>query len=115
MGKIISIHEYELRPGVAENDFENALRQARESGLLSLPGLDLIYFGKGIRGQRKGRYVAIWVYTDLGLWEQNWGPADQPISSSNYPAEWRFWEQNILNKYLDRAPDTITFTAYREF
>jgi len=115
MCKIISIHEYELRHGVAENEFENALTEARESGVLSLPGLELIYFGKGIRGQRKGRYVAIWVYTDQDVWEGNWGAIDQPISSSEYPEQWQFWEQNILSQYLDRDPDTITFTAYRKF
>ncbi len=39
MGRIISIHEYDLKPGIDLQQFEQALHDAEARGLLRLPGL----------------------------------------------------------------------------
>lgn len=62
MSKVISIHEYLLKPDASERQFENAISNAKESGLLSLPGLVDYYLVKGIRGFRNGLYAAVWIY-----------------------------------------------------
>jgi hypothetical protein len=54
MSKVISIHEYVLKPGVSEQGFVKAILNAKERGLLRLPGLVDYYMVKGIRGFRYG-------------------------------------------------------------
>ena len=39
MAKVISIHEYDLKPGAVEADFERAILEAERRGLFALPGL----------------------------------------------------------------------------
>src|SRR6266404_9279052 len=39
MGRIVSIHEYDLRRGINVEQFEQVLRDAEARGLLQLPGL----------------------------------------------------------------------------
>ncbi len=62
MSKVISIHEYTLKPGVSERRFVNAILNAKARGLLVLPGLVDYYLVKGIRGFRNDLYAAIWIY-----------------------------------------------------
>jgi len=56
MSKIISVHEYVLQPDVSETEFEKAIKDARERGLLQLPGLTEFHFLRGIRGARQRQY-----------------------------------------------------------
>jgi len=114
LSHIISIHEYELKPGVDETEFEQVLQRARDSGLLQLPGLVGFHFLKGLRGVRSGAYAAIWIYESLEAWEALWGPVDQPISKEQYLENWKIWENEFLAPFLDRDPDRITYTAYQE-
>lgn len=114
MSQVISIHEYALKPDVDERRFERAIRGARESGLLRLPGLVRCHFVKGIRGARRGRYAAIWVYESRQAWEDLWGPLDRPRGKQAYPENWRTWEDEVLTPFLAQDPDRITFTAYEE-
>ena len=58
MSKIISIHEYTLRPGVDSKQFERAIQEAQQRGLLKLPGLIGHHFVKGVRGVRSVCYAA---------------------------------------------------------
>ncbi len=115
MPKVISIHEYTLKPGVDEAQFERAIQKARDRGLLRLPGLVEYHFVKGIRGSRRGRYAAIWVYESKEAWENLWGPPDQPRREQDYPENWKVWENEVLAPFLDRDPDKIEFTAYEEW
>ena len=62
MGRVDSIHEYELKPGTNIEQFEQVLRDAEASGLLQLPGLVAHYFLKGAKGVRRGGYAAVWIY-----------------------------------------------------
>jgi hypothetical protein len=115
MGKIISIHEYELKKGVDPKRFEYAILHARREELLRLPGLTEQYFIRGIRGNRRGRYGAVWVYDGLQSWEALWGPLGQPRAPEEYPANWKKWEHEDLAPYLTQDPDTIRFTSYQAF
>jgi hypothetical protein len=113
MPTIISVHEYELRPGVDESQFARLIGQAEARGLFALPGLTAHHFVKGIKGARHGRYAAIWVYSSREAWERLWGPPDQPLRQPEYPAPWQRWEA-MLAPWLRDDPDRLVFTAYEE-
>jgi hypothetical protein len=112
MGMVISIHEYDLRAGVTAEDFERALRAGERRGLLALGGLSGHHFLRGLRGERQGRYAALWRYDRREDWEALWGPIDRPHSREENPPRWRIWEDEILGPFLDRPPDEVRFTAY---
>lgn len=114
MPRVISVHEYVLKPGVDEATFEQALHKAESDGLLDLPGLVDHHFVRGLRGARLGRYAAIWVYSSLEAWEALWGPVDQPHSPEEYPENWKVWENKVLARFLDSHPDRIHYTSYQE-
>ena len=114
MSKVISIHEYILKPGVSERRFVNAILCAKERGLLRLPGLVDYYLVKGIRGFRNGLYAAVWIYESKEAWESLWGPIDKPLSKTDYPQNWKVWENEVLFPFLDQDPDKIKFTSYQE-
>ena len=114
MPKVISIHEYVLRPGVDAHQFENALRMAQGRGLFHLPGLVAYHFVKGIKGARQEQYTAIWIYESRQAWEALWGSVEHPRRKQEYPANWLVWEDDILTPLLTQEPDMITFTAYEE-
>jgi heme-degrading monooxygenase HmoA len=111
---VISVHEYELKPGVQAADFERALRDAEHRGLLELPGLCEHHFLRGVKGARRGAYAAIWVFESREAWEKLWGRPDTPHPPSRYPEQWRVWENEVLAPFLARDPDTIRFTSYEE-
>jgi hypothetical protein len=112
---IISLHEYELKPDVQDEQFEQALHGARRRGLLQMPGLVETSFLRGIRGSRRGKYAALWTYQNRQIWEQLWGPVDRPREKTDYPDNWRIWEEDVLKPFLAVDPDAIEFSAYQEF
>ena len=112
MPKVISVHEYKLKPGVDALAFEDAYRQAKADGLFYLPGLVEKYLVRGIKGQRRGAYATIWVYESREAWERLWGAVGSPVSQSDYPPGWLTWEKKILSQFLDEHPDKIRFTSY---
>jgi hypothetical protein len=114
MGRIVSIHEYDLRPGVDTDQFEHALRDAEARGLLRLPGLVTHHFIKGIKGGRRGAYAAVWVYESREAWERLWGTLAHPRSPQEYPDTWKIWEGECLAPFLRTHPDAIRFTTYEE-
>lgn len=114
MSKIISVHEYVLKPGVDEIQFQKAIMAARKNSLVKLPGLSEVYFVKGRKGARKGFYAAIWVYESLEAWEALWGTPENPRSKQDYPANWQAWEDEVLAPFLIDDPDRIEYTAYEE-
>src|SRR5215813_1838856 len=69
MGRVVSIHEYELKPGINVEQFEQVLRDAKARGLLQLPGLVAHYLVKGTKGVRRGAYAAVWIYESREAWE----------------------------------------------
>jgi hypothetical protein len=114
MPKVISVHEYILKEGVNDQEFEQAIQTAKARGLLRLPGLIEYYFTKGIRGGRTGKYAAIWVYESKEAWQKLWGPVGHPRAKQNYPKNWKIWENEILKPFLTEDPDKINFNTYEE-
>lgn len=114
MARLVSIHEYELKAGVDPAAFEQALHGAEASGLFKLPGLVDHHFVRGFKGARAGRYAAVWVYESREAWQRLWGTPERPRRFPDYPAGWQIWESDILAPFLDRVPDTISFTVYDE-
>lgn len=110
--QVISVHEYELKPGVEEAQFERAFQEAEERGVFELPGLVKYHFVKGIRGARRGKYAVLWVYESQKAWERLWGAIDQPIPKSKYPEKWSVWEDEFLANFLDQDPNRISYTSY---
>lgn len=113
--KVISIHHYTLKPSADADEFEHAIIIAREGGLLELPGLEAFHFLKGIRGERRGSYAAIWIYASQEAWEALWGPVGSPKPKEDYPQNWKVWEDQVLAPFLSEEPDRITYTSYEEF
>ena len=114
MARVISIHEYDLAPGVRPADFEQAVADARRQGLFDLPGLREYHFLRGLKGARPGCYTAIWIYDSRAAWEALWGPLSAPNGPEDYPQSWKIWENTILAPLLAQHPDTIRFTSYEE-
>jgi len=114
MARIISIHEYDLKPRSDARQFEQSIRDAEARGLLQLPGLIAHHFIKGTKGARRGAYAAVWVYESREVWERLWGTPEQPRSPQEYPENWKIWEEEILAPFLAQHPDAIRFTAYEE-
>ena len=114
MPRVISIHEYELKPGVSGEAFEQAARDAERRGLFDLPGLVGHHFLRGLKGARRGAYTALWIFESRDAWERLWGTVDAPVRASDYPPRWKIWENDVLAPLLDQDPDTIRFTSYEE-
>jgi len=111
MSRVVSIHEYELRPGVVPEHFQHAVAEYWAAGRPRLPGLMDRWLLRGLKGARAGDFAAVWIYRDRAAWESLWGPPDRPVPRSEYPAEWIAWEK-FLAAYLAHDPDRIRFTAY---
>jgi len=114
MAKVISVHEYELRPGISDAAFERALEDAEQRGLFALPGLVGHHFLKGLKGARRNAYAAIWIFESRAAWEKLWGTVEAPRSPADYPGKWKVWENEVLAPLLSQDPDTIRFTSYQE-
>jgi hypothetical protein len=112
MAKVISIHEYDLKPYADEAAFERAIHEAERRGLFALPGLVEHHFLKGLKGGRKGGYTAVWIFESREAWERLWGSLEAPRPPSRYPKMWRAWENEVLAPFLAQHPDTIRFTSY---
>jgi hypothetical protein len=112
MARVISIHEYDLKPNADEAAFERAIHEAERRGLFALPGLVEHHFLKGIKGGRKGKYTAVWIFESREAWERLWGSLEAPRRPSRYPKMWRVWENEVLAPFLGQHPDTIRFTSY---
>lgn len=113
MGRVISVHEYALKPEADAVKFEATVRKAEAAGWLKIPGLIAHYFLKGIRGDRAGTYAMVWIYESEEAWARIWGPVDEPAGKNEYPATWIRWEE-ALAPFLSADPDQIRFTSYRQ-
>ena len=108
MGRIISIHEYDLKPGISAEQFEHALRDAEARGLLQLPGLVAHHFVKGAKGVRSGAYAAVWIYESREAWEHLWGTPAHPRPTRK-AATRRTTVRSIGRRKRTRSPlDTLT-------
>lgn len=112
MKQIVCVHEYVLKSGVSGKDFELAIKTAELESLFNLPGLENHYFVRGVKGNRKGQYAAVWVYRNRQVWEKLWGRPDKPVGKDNYPETWKRWENDILARLIEGEPDKIVYTSY---
>ena len=85
MVRMISIHEYDPRPGTGAERFQEAIRAAEARGLFQLPGLTAHHFVKGVKGARHGAYAAVWVYESREAWERLRGTVERPRERQEYP------------------------------
>jgi hypothetical protein len=114
MAKVISVHEYELKPGISDEAFERAVKHAERRGLFALPGLVGHHLLKGLKGARRNAYAAIWIFESRAAWEALWGTVEVPRPPADYPDKWKVWENEVLAPLLRQDPDTIRFTSYAE-
>jgi hypothetical protein len=114
MPRVISIHEYDLKPNMDGAAFERAIRNAEQRGLFALDGLVEWHFLKGVKGARCGAYTAIWIFESREAWEKLWGTLEAPRQPAEYPKSWTVWENEILMPLLTQHPDAIRFTSYEE-
>src|SRR5437879_998118 len=110
MARVVSVHEYELKLGIDPASFEQAVRAAKARGLFRLPGLVGHHFLRGIKGDRQGRYAAVWIYESREAWQRLWGTPGEPRRFPDYPENWRIWEAEVLAPLLSEIPDAIAFT-----
>jgi len=104
---MISIHEYDPRPGTGAERFQEAIRAAEARGLFQLPGLTAHHFVKGVKGvkgARHGAYAAVWVYESREAWERLRGTVERPRERQEYPEKWRVWEEELLTPILIGHP-----------
>src|SRR3989442_2243391 len=114
MARMISIHEYDLRPGSNAERFQEAIRAAEARGLFQLPGLTAHHFVKGVKGARNDAYAAVWVYESREAWERLWGTLERPLERTQYPEKWRGWGEGVLGPIPSGHPGAITVTADEE-
>jgi hypothetical protein len=111
MAKAFSIREVELKPGIAEDQFERFLRDEFPQQP-QFPGARS-YVLKGERGQRAGKYLWVMEWETVERWRETW-PNGEPSD------ELRRWTEahqsgSGLSDYVD-VPGGIgtAYTAYRE-
>ena len=109
---VISIHEYQLEEGIDGKELIAAVNEAERRKLFALPGLKAHFLVKAIRGRHKGLFAMVWYYESKTDWQRLWGSVDKPKTQTEYPAQWKIWEKELLAPLLDRDPDAIDFTAY---
>src|ERR1700741_1065207 len=111
MARVISIHEYDLKPGADVAAFERAVCDAERRGLFALAGLVGRHFLKGIQGARRGAYNAVWIFESREAWEKLWGSLEAPRPPAEYPKAWTVWENEIRAPFLTRLPVAIRLTS----
>ncbi|WP_418285285.1 hypothetical protein [Halorubrum sp. DTA46] len=110
---VVSVHHYELSESATPSEFRDAVNEAVDRGLFeNVPGLVDYRIGRGIRGDRAGRFAAVWIYESREAWADVWGPADDPVTRTDYPDEWLTWEDELLDPLLSEDPDAIEYTSY---
>ena len=111
MSRIFAIHEYELRHDIDSQDFESVLKNTLLSKELDMPGLESRHLLKGYKGERKSKYSVLWIFKSQEALEELFGIEEKPKRG---PVNFVNFEDNILNKFLDRPADKIVFTDYWE-
>lgn len=110
---ITSVHHYELAESVDPAAFHDAAEEAVDRGLFErIPGLVDYRIVRGIRGDRAGKFAAIWRYESREAWADVWGAVGDPVPETAYPEEWLTWEEELLAPLLADDPDEIGYTSY---
>lgn len=105
---IYAIHEHELKAGVDVTQYERDVATAIAQ--MNIPGLLAAHHLHGWRGVRADRYAVLWIFESEAAILENFGTPDQ----QRWPPAWEHYENGVLAPYLDRHPDTIAYTDYRQ-
>jgi hypothetical protein len=105
---VYAIHEHELKPGVDVAQYERDVAAAIRR--MKIPGLLATHHLRGFRGVRANRYAVLWLFESEDALTQNFGTPDD----RRWPPDWAHYENVVLAQYLDRHPDTIDYTDYRQ-
>ena len=62
MARVTSVHQFQLKPGIQPEDFEQAMREEIAKAF-DLRGAEL-YLTKGERGEQVGDYLIMWEFYD---------------------------------------------------
>jgi hypothetical protein len=54
------------------------------------------------------------IHESNDAWEKLWGTIETLRPATDYPAQWKVWENELLAPLLSQVPDTIRFTSYTE-
>lgn len=110
---VVSVHHYELAESTTESEFHETVAEAISRGLFDeIPGLVDYRIGRGIKGDRTGKFAAVWIYENHEAWADLWGPVDDPVPKAEYPDDWLTWEDELLDPLLAEDPDKIEYTSY---
>jgi hypothetical protein len=107
MPKVFGYHEFDLREGADEKEFEEDI--SKSIAEIKLPGLIDKFFVKGVRGKRRGKYAVIWVFESLEAIESLWGTEDDPKPG---PDIFLDYEEKVLGPYIDRPAQQIVWSDY---
>jgi len=105
---IYAIHEHELKPGVDADQYEKAVAAA--IARMKVPGLLAAHHLQGLRGVRAKRYAVLWIFASEAALVENFGTPEE----RRMPPDWAAYENEILAQYLDRDPDMVELTDYRQ-
>jgi hypothetical protein len=103
---VFALHEHELKSEANIENYETEVAGALQK--MHIPGLLHVYHLKGFKGKRTSKYAVLWVFESPRAIENNFGTLLDP----RWPADWLFYENEVLAKYLTCHPDKIHFTDY---
>ena len=112
MARVISVHEYELKPA-SRKPLSSAPCMTPNAAVSSTSRAHRPPFPSRPEGSTARAYTAIWIFESREAWERLWGTVEAPRPPSEYP-ELENLGDRILASFLTQDPDTIRFTSYEE-
>ena len=78
MSRIFAIHEYELRHDKDSQEFESVLNDSLLSKELDMPGRESRHLLKGYKGERKIKYMVMWIFKSQEALAELFGTEEKP-------------------------------------
>ena len=101
MAKVFAIHTVEFKPGVTEEEYLDEVIASWKS-LSAIEGAEYIPL-KGFRGERKGKYAALFVRDTMEVYEKYMG-TESSSATAELPKEW----QDAIGKFFAFATSDST-------
>lgn len=76
--RIFAIHEYELRHDTDSQEFESVLNDSLLSKELDMPGRESRHLLKGYKGERKIKYMVMWIFKSQEALAELFGTEEKP-------------------------------------
>jgi hypothetical protein len=107
---VVSVREFELKPGIKVEDFEAfARRELSEAQTRGNPGLRM-HILRGDRGEHKGRYVLVWEFDSVAARDQCF-PKEGAGSSAAFRETWSRIRV-MLGKFASYVREKGSYTDY---